>query len=150
MIDPQDPFIKDRITGSPQMFECLLKIEKKAIKEAKNDTEIELKSFFRKVLVENSINAWSEVHEMVFLKNYYCQSIDKKSKASELLREYRISQQEYFENMLEHIWRAEPNQEYYRRLGLVEGNKHAYLLVKLNCNFHRLLRYQHILDYFRE
>lgn len=52
--------------------------------------------------------------------------------------------------MLELIWRAEPNQEYYRRLGFVKGNKHVYLLVKLNCNFHRVLKYPHILAYFNE
>jgi hypothetical protein len=35
MIDPQDSYIKEYITGSPQMFKTLLKIESKAIKEAR-------------------------------------------------------------------------------------------------------------------
>ncbi len=46
-------------------------------------TKIDLKSFFKKVLVENSIDAWSEVHEMVFLKNYYCLPLKEESKSSE-------------------------------------------------------------------
>jgi hypothetical protein len=46
-------------------------------------TKIDLKSFFKKVLVENSIDAWSEVHEMVFLKNYYCLPAVEESKSSE-------------------------------------------------------------------
>ena len=105
MITPNDPKIKELVRGSPKTFELLLTLEKKELMAAKKETKIKVKTFLEAVLVKNSIEHWSEVLEMVFLKNYYNEpSYSLSTSPINTETETYVSRRIYFSNMIKFLW----------------------------------------------
>jgi hypothetical protein len=88
--------------------------------------------------------SWDDIFARLFKENRFAKEEEAVISASTELS----AASNYFQKMLLNIWRMEPHKQYYLDRNYAfepmgdEGQSMVYFVAKINCNFHKLLRYR--------